>query len=64
MRAPLSSAMTDLYARVLNWRVEEPYQLLNSRVNSRWDWGGGARHARDRQRSARTCWPPIRACAC
>jgi carboxypeptidase C (cathepsin A) len=41
MRAPLSSAMTDLYARVLNWRVEEPYQLLNGRVNSRWDWGGG-----------------------
>ena len=41
LRAPLSSAMTDLYARVLNWRVEEPYQLLNGRVNSRWDWGGG-----------------------
>jgi carboxypeptidase C (cathepsin A) len=41
VRAPLSSAMTDLYARVLNWRVEEPYQLLNSRVNSRWDWGPG-----------------------
>src|SRR6185436_4509521 len=40
MRAPLSSAMTDLYARVLNWRVEEPYQLLNGRVSSRWDWGG------------------------
>ncbi len=41
MRAPLSSAMTDLYGRMLKWRVEEPYQLLNSRVNSRWDWGGG-----------------------
>jgi carboxypeptidase C (cathepsin A) len=41
IRAPLSSAMTDLYARVLRWRVEEPYQLLNNRVNSRWDWGGG-----------------------
>jgi carboxypeptidase C (cathepsin A) len=41
VRAPLSSAMTDLYARVLHWRVEEPYQLLNNRVNSRWDWGGG-----------------------
>src|SRR4051812_9995202 len=40
IRAPLSSAMTDLYARTLKWRVEEPYQLLNSRVNSRWDWGG------------------------
>ena len=41
IRAPLSSAMTDLYARVLKWRVEEPYQLLNNRVNSRWDRGGG-----------------------
>jgi carboxypeptidase C (cathepsin A) len=41
LRAPLSSAMTSLYARVLNWRVEEPYQLLNGRVSSRWDWGGG-----------------------
>ena len=40
MRAPLSTAMTDLYARVLNWRVEEPYQLLNGRVSSRWDWDG------------------------
>jgi carboxypeptidase C (cathepsin A) len=41
IRAPLSSAMTDLYTRVLHWRVEEPYQLLNGRVNGRWDWGGG-----------------------
>lgn len=41
LRAPLSSAMTNLYARVLNWRVEEPYHLLNGRVNSRWDWGAG-----------------------
>lgn len=41
MRAPLSSAMTDLYGRVLKWRVEEPYHLLNGRVNSRWEWGGG-----------------------
>jgi carboxypeptidase C (cathepsin A) len=40
MRAPMSTAMTDLYARVLNWRVEEPYQLLNGRVSSRWDWDG------------------------
>ena len=40
IRAPLSGAMTDLYARTLKWHVEEPYQLLNSRVSSRWDWGG------------------------
>ena len=41
MRAPLASAMTDLYGRVLKWRVEEPYQLLNNRINSRWNWGDG-----------------------
>jgi carboxypeptidase C (cathepsin A) len=41
LRAPLSSAMTGLYARTLNWRVEEPYHLLNGRVNARWDWGAG-----------------------
>jgi carboxypeptidase C (cathepsin A) len=40
IRAPLTSAMTDLYARTLKWRVEEPYQLLNNRVSPRWDWGG------------------------
>jgi carboxypeptidase C (cathepsin A) len=39
-RAPLSTAMTDLYARMLNWRVEEPYELLNRRVSQRWDWDG------------------------
>jgi carboxypeptidase C (cathepsin A) len=41
VRAPLSSAMTNLYAQVLNWRVEEPFELLNGRVSSRWDWNGG-----------------------
>jgi carboxypeptidase C (cathepsin A) len=36
--APLTSAMSDLYARVLNWRVDDRYALLG-RV--RWEWGGG-----------------------
>jgi len=39
--APLSAAMTDLYGRVLNWHVEDPYRLLNNQVSSRWDWDGG-----------------------
>jgi len=39
-RAPLSTAMTDLYAHVLNWHVEEPYELLNSSISTRWDWSG------------------------
>jgi carboxypeptidase C (cathepsin A) len=40
-RAPITAAMTDLYQHVLNWRVEQPYQLLNREVSSRWDWGRG-----------------------
>jgi carboxypeptidase C (cathepsin A) len=40
-RAPITAAMTDLYQHVLNWRVDQPYQLLNREVSSRWDWGRG-----------------------
>jgi carboxypeptidase C (cathepsin A) len=39
MGPPLSSAMTDLYQRVLHWRVDAPYRLLNHDISSRWDWG-------------------------
>jgi carboxypeptidase C (cathepsin A) len=40
-RAPITTAMTDLYQHVLNWRVDQPYQLLNREVSSRWNWGRG-----------------------
>jgi carboxypeptidase C (cathepsin A) len=40
-RAPLTTAMTDLYQHVLNWRVERPYELLNNEVASHWTWGRG-----------------------
>ncbi len=40
-RAPLTTAMTDLYQHVLNWRVDRPYQLLNNEVSSHWTWGRG-----------------------
>ena len=40
LTAPFTSAMTDIYGRLLNWRVEDPYRLLNGQVSSRWDWGG------------------------
>lgn len=40
-KAPLVSAMTELYQSVLNWRVEQPYRLLNGDINSRWNWGRG-----------------------
>jgi carboxypeptidase C (cathepsin A) len=38
-RAPITTAMTDLYQHVLNWRVERPYELLNEDVSSHWNWG-------------------------
>jgi carboxypeptidase C (cathepsin A) len=41
MAAPLTLAMTDLYQRVLHWRVEDQYQLLNGDVANRWDYGRG-----------------------
>lgn len=40
-RAPITTAMTDLYQRVLNWRVDRPYHLLNREVGSHWNWGRG-----------------------
>jgi len=40
-RAPITTAMTDLYQHVLNWRVDRPYQLLNGEVSSHWSWGRG-----------------------
>jgi carboxypeptidase C (cathepsin A) len=39
MAPPLTLAMTDLYQRVLHWRVEDQYRLQNGEVNSRWDFG-------------------------
>ncbi|KMO34644.1 peptidase S10 [Methylobacterium variabile] len=42
MQAPLSSAIVDLTARTLNWRVPNlRYELLNNAVNASWSWGGG-----------------------
>jgi len=40
-RAPITTAMTDLYQHVLNWRVDRPYELLNRQVSQRWEWGHG-----------------------
>ena len=42
MQAPLTSAMIDLTARTLNWRVPNlRYELLSNAVNGAWNWGGG-----------------------
>lgn len=39
--APLTSAMMDLYARRLGWKIDDRYELLNSRVSRSWNWGEG-----------------------
>ncbi|KMO44795.1 peptidase S10 [Methylobacterium tarhaniae] len=42
MQAPLTSAIVDLTARTLNWRVPNlRYELLSNAVNGSWNWGGG-----------------------
>ncbi|MDR7037990.1 carboxypeptidase C (cathepsin A) [Methylobacterium sp. BE186] len=42
IQAPLTSAMIELYAKRLNWRVPNMrYELLNGAVNRGWSWGGG-----------------------
>lgn len=42
MQAPLTSAMLDLYATRLNYRVPDlRYELLNNAVNRGWTWGSG-----------------------
>ncbi|WP_336489107.1 S10 family peptidase [Methylobacterium nigriterrae] len=42
IQAPLTSAMIELYARELNWRVPNMrYELLNGAVNRGWNWGTG-----------------------
>jgi carboxypeptidase C (cathepsin A) len=42
-RAPITTAMTDLYQRVLNWRVDRPYELLNGDVGRNWFKGSALR---------------------
>jgi carboxypeptidase C (cathepsin A) len=39
--APLASAMTDLTTRVIGWKIDRNYQLLNLEVKKAWDYGKG-----------------------
>ena len=42
LRAPLTSAMVDLYAKRLGWKVANlRYELLNGAVSRGWSWGAG-----------------------
>jgi carboxypeptidase C (cathepsin A) len=42
VRAPLTSAMLDLYASKLGWRTEARYYLLNWEVSNHWQYGNSA----------------------
>ena len=39
MRAPLTSAMLDLYANKLNWRADTKYSISSNEVNAGWQYG-------------------------
>lgn len=39
LRAPLTSAMLDLYATKLLWKPDGKYSLLNGEVSGGWQWG-------------------------
>jgi carboxypeptidase C (cathepsin A) len=41
LRAPLASAMADIYDRKLNWRSDTIYEIENLAVARQWDYGGG-----------------------
>jgi len=43
IRAPLTSAMLDLYGHVLKWLPDAPYEVMNTRVGREWDYGRGGR---------------------
>jgi carboxypeptidase C (cathepsin A) len=39
LQAPLSSAVTDLYTRTLDWHPTGRYEVMNAQVARAWDWG-------------------------
>jgi carboxypeptidase C (cathepsin A) len=39
--APLTSAMVDIYARRLGWKIDDVYEPFSLSVNRGWDWGRG-----------------------
>jgi carboxypeptidase C (cathepsin A) len=41
LRAPLTSAMLEVYDRRLDWHPDGEYRLGNAQANRQWDWGKG-----------------------
>ena len=41
LRAPMTSAMADIYDRKLGWRSDAVYEIMNEAVNRQWDFSEG-----------------------
>jgi carboxypeptidase C (cathepsin A) len=41
LKVPLANAMAEVTAHRLNWPVAARYEILNMRINNRWDWDHG-----------------------
>jgi carboxypeptidase C (cathepsin A) len=41
LKAPVSSAMVEIYETRLNWRPDSDYRLQNLAANRQWDWSHG-----------------------
>jgi carboxypeptidase C (cathepsin A) len=41
LRAPMASAMADIYDRKLNWHSDTVYEIENQAVERQWDYGNG-----------------------
>jgi carboxypeptidase C (cathepsin A) len=41
LRAPMASAMADIYDRKLNWHSDTIYEIANQTVERQWDFGNG-----------------------
>jgi carboxypeptidase C (cathepsin A) len=41
LRAPMASAMADIYDRKLNWHSDTIYEIENQTVERQWDYGNG-----------------------
>ncbi len=45
LKVPLAGAMADITANRLKWPINARYEILNGKVNGRWDWDNGRQPA-------------------
>jgi carboxypeptidase C (cathepsin A) len=54
LKAPVSSAMVEIYRTRLNWRPDSDYRLQNAAVNHQWDYDAGLWNAPQSMSAMRT----------